>query len=187
MYNGPQRLYVFILVKRDVVIAAHRVSNSTIGKLTFAQNTLAKSSLSTTFVYSSMFFSVPAMMISSTCLAVSRFFLISNSGSYEVGLRLNAIARLLNSIQNARGASLVPVPGLMHWRQWMDSSNVSNPGGVRRIDALPGGSLKHTTLGFSLVAAASSSYEKTFRNALSMSKDAMIQSGWRSASLVKVR
>ena len=69
----------------------------------------------------------------------------------------------------------------------MDSSSVSNPGSVRRIDALPGGSLKHTTLGVSPVAAASSSYEKPFRNALSMSKGAMIQSGWQAASLAKVR
>ena len=101
--------------------------------------------------------------MSSTCLAVRRFGLISNSGSKDVDFRPNANVLLRNFIEKARGASLVPVPGLIQWRQRIHSPKVSNPFNVRKIVALPGGSLKHTIRGFSPVALASSSYEKPFR------------------------
>ena len=66
------------------------------------------------------------------------------------------------------------MPGFIHCKQCFDSSNFANPGSIRRTFAAPGGRVKHTTLSFSPVAAASYLYVNPFRNALSTSIDAII-------------
>eukprot|EP00959_Pyramimonas_sp_CCMP1952_P303709 6355785-Pyramimonas_sp.AAC.1 len=54
---------------------------------------------------------VPAILIPSTCLAVSRLLLVSSSSSWDVGRRPEPRAVLLSFSEKARGASLAPVPG----------------------------------------------------------------------------
>eukprot|EP00973_Karenia_brevis_P024097 3325118-Karenia_brevis.AAC.1 len=58
--------------------------------------------------------------------------------------------------KNALGASLVPVPGIIHCKQCFASPKSSKPGSLRRIAALPGGNVKQTTRSFSPAASASS-------------------------------
>eukprot|EP00959_Pyramimonas_sp_CCMP1952_P427048 8944296-Pyramimonas_sp.AAC.1 len=71
--------------------------------------------------------SVPAILISSTGLAVSRLLLVSNSSSQDAGRRQRPLVALLSFSGEARGASLVPVPGSKHCKQCFDSSLRSNP------------------------------------------------------------
>eukprot|EP00959_Pyramimonas_sp_CCMP1952_P065519 1367897-Pyramimonas_sp.AAC.1 len=66
--------------------------------------------------------SVPAIWISSTCLAASRPLLVSNSSSKDVGMRPKPLVVLLRFSEKALGASLAPMPGLRHCGQCFDSS-----------------------------------------------------------------
>eukprot|EP00959_Pyramimonas_sp_CCMP1952_P130952 2738137-Pyramimonas_sp.AAC.1 len=100
--------------------------------------------------------SVPASLISSKLLAVSKLLLVSHSSSWDMGRRPKPLVALLSFSERARGASLVPVPGFKHCRQCFGSSQCSNPGRVRGTVADPGGKVKHATRSFSPVASASS-------------------------------
>ena len=79
----------------------------------------------------------PVILRSSTCLVMRatsspRSCLKQSSGSTELGTSLQTFSVTIRSlIENARGASTNPVPGLSQWRTSVCGSNVSKPG-IRR-------------------------------------------------------
>ena len=100
----------------------------------------------------------PVALMSSTCLAVRKSFLISNSGSKWVDLSPMFLVVFRSLNENARGASLVPVPAFVHCKQCLASLKDSYPLKVLSSSALPGGRVKQTILSSSPVASANSLY-----------------------------
>ena len=103
------------------------------------------------------------MLMSSTCLAVRRSCRISNSGSRAVDMSPIPTVVLCSFKEKPLDASLIPVPGLVHWKQCMLSSKCSKPGRVLSSSALPGGTVKQHSRSCSLVASASSLYVNPFK------------------------
>eukprot|EP00959_Pyramimonas_sp_CCMP1952_P070725 1476534-Pyramimonas_sp.AAC.1 len=64
----------------------------------------------------------PAILISSTSLAVRRLELVSNFSSLDVGMRPNPLVVFLSFSEKTLGVPLAPVPGLRRCKQCFDSS-----------------------------------------------------------------
>eukprot|EP00959_Pyramimonas_sp_CCMP1952_P474766 9503839-Pyramimonas_sp.AAC.4 len=92
--------------------------------------------------------------MSSTCLAVRRFGLVSEFSSCEVGVGPWPLALAPDLKGKALRASLVPTTGFQRCRQRMVPSRAAKPGSARSADAEPGGGAKQTMCS-SPVASAS--------------------------------
>eukprot|EP00959_Pyramimonas_sp_CCMP1952_P412075 8634839-Pyramimonas_sp.AAC.1 len=66
--------------------------------------------------------SVLAILIASTYLTANKLLVVSSSSSQDAGRMPRPRVALLSFSEKVRGVSLVPVPGLGHCKQCIDSS-----------------------------------------------------------------